>query len=437
MGFKDEIKVYLSTQGADEGNEELSRAKWSLKAPVIAPNPNYKMKVQMSNAVFPNTYPKISASRGNNKLTIAYGDTQDFDYTEAMRNGQYDVVDLEVPLTAPDPDSLQTAFRNRTIQRWSSDTTAGVQKDPNANFTGFRWKPRIIFDTNTETYTFTYYNWEATAGTPQYTPAPMQPANTSDTDHRYYKVITQKNLPILDSDGNDIVTEDDIRLANVMGFSRFSDIPAFGGSDPAGTPLFNDPVGIFNSTQNTVWINGDVTTATSADLVIQQVARAPRIPNLQGTQFIKVLSSLNVNNVDPSAKDFKRILGVVPILDDSSGSPTTFFLGGVQSPYYVTVAETKFDRIEIELRDDHDNPLDIHGDWMVEMTILFEEPEELDKYNGLSSYTGPAIDFHLSGDPGDYQRMQRDISRMRSIHEMEESENRRKHAGRSSRLGKM
>ena len=159
---------------------------------------------------------------------------------------------------------------------------------------------------------------------------------------------------------------------------------------------------------------------------------AESLPNLQGTQFIKVSTDLGVHGVDPSDKTYRKILGVVPILDSSLNAPTVFYLGEVQQPFYFTVAEPKLDSVQIQLLDDHDRPLRIFGDWMVELTVEFQEPESLDRYESLATFSGPAIDYAVSGgDPGQYRRLHRELSgRKRAVDGAEQS-NRVSHAART------
>lgn len=68
----------------------------------------------------------------------------------------------------------------------------------------------------------------------------------------------------------------------------------------------------------------------------------------------------------------------------------------------------------------------LRNDWMVELAVVFEEPQQLDVYGGMIGYTGPAVDFHASGDPGRYKRLYDELRPLENQLDEQESRNRQR-----------
>jgi hypothetical protein len=132
MGFKEVVKVHLSSIGADSLADDFSKAKWHLVAPVAVPNNNYKMKLQVSNASFPSSYERISPARQNNVLTIAFDwFSADFDLDAAMTDGRYIRVVLPAPFLTINTAILQKEFNEALMKACDEHVTlAGMKRRP-------------------------------------------------------------------------------------------------------------------------------------------------------------------------------------------------------------------------------------------------------------------------------------------------------------------
>lgn len=153
------------------------------------------------------------------------------------------------------------------------------------------------------------------------------------------------------------------------------------------------------------------------------VVRARRAPDLTGTKYIKIITNLGVNNVDPFTKAYRNVLALVPCIDNPSTLLHWFSAGESEG---FPVATAKLDKVQFWLEDDKGRPMKMHSDWMVELAVVFEEPRQLDVYGGLIGYTGPAVDFHASGDPGRYKRLYDEIRPMANQLDEQESRNRQR-----------
>ena len=153
------------------------------------------------------------------------------------------------------------------------------------------------------------------------------------------------------------------------------------------------------------------------------VVRAKRAPDLTGTKYIKILTNLSVNNVDPFTKAYRNVLALVPCIEDPSALLHWFTAAPSEG---FTLATSKLDKIQFWLEDDKGRPIQMRSDWMVELAVVFEEPQKLDVYGGMIGYTGPAVDFHASGDPGRYKKLYDEIRPLESALDEQESRYRQK-----------
>lgn len=374
MGFKEEVKLYLSTIGASTLDDGMSKGTWNLVAPIHAPNANYKIKVQISNSLFPSTYSKIGPDRHNSRITIAYGDTADFDTTLAVSDGRYVTVDVGGKYNRLTTENLQIDMNDKIA--------FALATDPGT--TELRYKPVLLYD-STDNLTFTLKVVDYTSTDHPYLEGSVGAIQSStqanDPTRYYWKIVTQKD--------NTGLPQSDLRLANVLGFPR----------------TFACPAAYKGAT-------------TGDDITVP----APRVPDLISTKFIKVMSNLKTSAVDPNTRDFRNVLAVVPVTqsyDDESG---VYYVGSVQAPQYITIASPYLERIELSLLDDHDNPLDMHNDWFVELTVLFEESEKTDAYRGMDTLSAPAL-RHNVYDPDGYRRLHAEIrNNKRDLEDMENDE---------------
>lgn len=436
MGFKDELKLHLSTINADRLHPGMNRALWKLPVPITPPNPNYKIKTTVSNIILPNSYVKIGAERGNNIGAFVYGDGPNFDVHEAVAQGN--VVKFEIQQPTP----------NMSWQELLTATNKGLKKELEkleaANGGMMRWKPIFRYDADTfhtlSIHLTDYSRPDPTLELGGLTPAdvifeglrPMQTLATDPSDatennqewesdhepyvypppdaptlgdflnlteeerqqlvaaartsinksvftnrahgyNRHWKLLTQADLTSL--------AASDLRLANALGWPRSEEAPRVGLVTP------EDEFGLF---------------------LEQGVVRAHRSPDMLATRFIKLESNLKTNAIDPVTKALKNVMAVVPVTQQDGDAHSLYYIGSVQNPHYTTLATNALDHIDISLFDDHDNPMNMRADWYVEITIRFDESEGTDMYRGTAQLTVPAL-AHDRYDPDGYRRLNSEI----------------------------
>lgn len=150
------------------------------------------------------------------------------------------------------------------------------------------------------------------------------------------------------------------------------------------------------------------------------VVRADRAADITGSKYIKIMTNLGINNVDPHTKAFRNVLAVVPCASDNSDLISWFSSGAsVEFP----LRSSKLDKVQIWLEDDKGNPMGMHNDWMIELGVRMDEPETVDVYKGIHDYTGAAVDFHAAGDPGRYKRLYDETNIIYQVLDHEEREN--------------
>lgn len=358
MGFKEEIKVHLSTRSA-ECNAGRSKATWRIKDPVRPPNPLYKMKIQVSNAIIPNSFDKITESEKNNKLSFVYTTSS---LAEDTLNELNFVADSTLhTITIPDqhnPTELSLYSNLYDAMKTYFSTSTGV-----ANL---RHKPIIRYDVNADypTMTFEYADWQT--DTDLTTPNPIE---ASGSFYLVTPALARKYRMNPDLCG----------LAPVLGFTD---------DDILETKILGHE--------------------TTDNPYKKEFIYAESPPDLIGSQFIKIMTNLNVNNIDPNTLTFERILGVIPVTESETDSKVIYMAGGLQSPQYVTIGDPELKTIELELRNELGNLLNVYDHWYVELTVLFEEEEKTDIYRGMGHVSGPAASVNVF-DPEGYARLHNEI----------------------------
>lgn len=383
MGFKEEVKVYLSTIGASQTDTSMSYGEWRLKTPVTAPNANYRIKCQVTNALFPNTYPKISPDRQNNKLTFVYDTTANIDVSRCISAGRKFTAVVHQPIPQLSWTDIQDTVNNAIYTAVALPGTSLYQQ---------KLKPQIFFDTNTyNTFCIRVVDYSMPDESLPGSTDPKQSDTTWLAEENqisyYYKLVTQAD--------NSLLPDSDLRLAGIIGFPRSEVVAAVSKDAPLDKYLSGIPGGLI---------------------------RAPRQPDMTGTKYIKIASNLKTSSIDPNTLETNNILCVVPITNGEGDSQGVYWIGSVQQPQYITLAQWSLDNIYIQLYDDHGIPLGMHNDWYIELSVLFEEEEKLDVYRGLSNFSEPVLRNNIY-DPDGYRRLHREIQgTKRTIEQMEAEE---------------
>lgn len=363
MGFKEEIKVHLSTRSATVSGG-FSKARWVIKDPIRPPNALYRTKIQLSNAIIPNSFDETSEERDNVKIT--------FQYRRAVAPyGEWATVPVTITtIENPTPTLTYNLLYNAMIQAFQMDATLAETV----------YKPIIRFDGSSSLFRFEVVNW--------ITDDILLPSPSQDG-------IMPLNFRILASDGSS-------PLLSVLGFDESEDI------------------------NMTVVSYSFASSVITADYGSPIAAVTP--PNFTGTQFIKVMSNLNINNIDPNTLAFSRLLAVIPVTSSEADGPV-YLAGGIQAPQYQTIGDPELKVIELELRSDNDKPLKVHKHWYVELSVLFEEEESTDVYRGLQAMTGPDAtttfyDGRGYGRLNSENKLKRRLQDMRDLETAERSDNR-------------
>lgn len=412
MSFLDETRVYLTTLSADYSDETMSSARWFLKAPIAPPNPLYKIQVQFSNAVIPNTFHKVSPERGNDGMTFAWGAEPGFSIREAFDDNRFTTVRIKGPIVGGGIETLLHTVTHAMERQWLFIPGTA---DP---MRLMRYKPRLMFDTNLETMTFVMHDW--TSRWTDHSGSELERLESTDTSNLtapygpsgnpiYFKLITKLAVDSL----NLPLQERDYELAHVLGFTRWADPPPFGFD-------YNDPYDYIQ--EGVRRVNGK-----DGNPAVWGVCRAPTLPVLTGTRFIKVITNLAIKNIDPNTKSHRYVAGCIPVTDSNDQS-SVHYSANVVNDQYTTIARPQLDMIEVSLEDDRGRPLPMHRDWFVEFSVRMREPESIDKYGSLSAFTGPAVDFHARGDPGRYRDLYSEMESARQDMEQTESSKRTRSA---------
>ena len=448
MPYLDETRVFCAASAADIKDVTLSEAEWTFVAPITAPNPIYKMQAKLANATLPTSFQKVGPDRQNHKMSFMFLHEGEFDAeltkdekAERCVDGATNpfsvsgifTVELTEPVTSDNKTRVVDIVNKSLVQRLIYENWSTVKTDLQRT----RWKPRLLYDSNFHTFTFAYFDWLADwVNSDGNVVRPMHPLGRADpSKYGYYdkpfeyKLITPADI---DKYGITSLTKEDTALAEVLGFpDNYS--PDFFGQD------FNSPdteihvvpdapitFGLTYNPQPSQF--GSLGDPTATDVpVILGVCRAPDLPNLSGTMFIKIVSNLTARNVDPNSKAFRDVLACIPV---SEGYEEDQVLYTSTSPatQAITLSQSKLDKIKIWLEDDAGRPLKPRKNWILEFAVSMEEPASLDVYRGINGFTSPAVDFHSSGDPGRYQRLRDEIQYNRDRAEAMETEHRERRA---------
>lgn len=106
-------------------------------------------------------------------------------------------------------------------------------------------------------------------------------------------------------------------------------------------------------------------------------------PDLVGTRFIKVLTSLSVANIDPSTLTYNNVLAVVPISQPKVVDGYVYYSATTNSGAYSIIGDTEINRISIKLVDDLDNAVVPTGTFFIQLAFESIKPPPVQPYRGL------------------------------------------------------
>ena len=193
-----------------------------------------------------------------------------------------------------------------------------------------------------------------------------------------------------------------VGLADIIGFTRFVHTPdvnapntdlALRLTSPNAEPLSPLPRTAFVQDLTGKWIDHVVTQAP-CDFV--------------GVRFVKVYTNMNINVIYSDGKD-ARLVAIMPTVG-TAVVESNYLLGSLQGSQTFTLADTKIDRIRFDLTDDNGIPIEMFRDWWIDVTFSFEEPYNMDFYQGISNLINIGTRYTTEGYKyDDYSTITRDI----------------------------
>lgn len=106
-------------------------------------------------------------------------------------------------------------------------------------------------------------------------------------------------------------------------------------------------------------------------------------PDLLGTRFIKVLTSLSVANIDPSTLTYNNVLAIVPISQPKVVDGYVYYSATTNSGAYSIIGDTEINRISIKLVDDLDNAVVPTGTFFLQLAFESIKPPPVEPYRGM------------------------------------------------------
>lgn len=352
------------------------------------------------------SYNRISDKLGNNQFTIIYTDTDrgNLNVEECIEKGLYFTIKFDEDLIDINSDYMVIRINELIKDALLDNPDIGK---------GSVYLPYLATTTNGNYVYFTSFNYYAGRGNNDiFYPRIFDKDNRGAVDVNrsiLFKVATRADI----TKSNSAITEAMIGMNRVFGIPDNYDTVPFGYD-------FNDPHSVVKDDRknlSTVFQDypGDDIFSPAEKLSMQYVARGvSRFPmplDKVGTKYIKVMTNLGCMCVDPITKDDRNIITVIPVTEPfNSNSSSRDMTSELHSQTFTTLSQTQIETIELYLRDENDMPLSPNADWMAELLVVQEEPEKLDVYRGTGGYVEPALNLS-AGDPGSYQKLNKEIQK--------------------------
>jgi hypothetical protein len=117
---------------------------------------------------------------------------------------------------------------------------------------------------------------------------------------------------------------------------------------------------------------------------------------------------MNIHSIDSDGKD-ARLVAIMPTVG-TAALESNYLLGSLQGSQTFTLADTKIERIRFDLTDDNGVPIEMYRDWWVDVTFSFEEPYNMDFYQGISNLINIGTRYTTEGYKyNDYSTITRDV----------------------------
>ena len=259
-------------------------------------------------------------------------------------------------------------------------------------------------------------------GTPALVPAVVYPRTqfgiTPFMDCEY-KIITGFDLNSPEKFG---FTEDiPTGLADIVGFTRF--VYTAGVNVPNTDLLYlSNPGLVLEPNTN---MPRDASRSDESQWIDHVVTQAPC--DFSGVRFIKLYTNMNISSIDSDGRD-SRLLAIMPTVG-TSAMESNYLVGALQGSQTFTLADTKIDRIRFDLTDDNNIPIEMYRDWWVDLTFSFEEPYNMDFYQGIAKIINIGTRYTTEGYKyDDYSTITKDIGDEMDRVVSAESRNRRGNA---------
>jgi hypothetical protein len=215
-----------------------------------------------------------------------------------------------------------------------------------------------------------------------------------------YKIITGYDLN--NPEKYNFKDEIPTGLAEIIGFTRFVYTP---GVNVPNTDLvyLSSPGMTFEPLTP---MPRDASRSDDSRWIDHVVTQAPC--DFSGVRFIKLYTNMNISSIDSDGRD-SRLLAIMPTVG-TSAMESNYLVGALQGSQTFTLADTKIDRIRFDLTDDNNIPIEMYRDWWVDLTFSFEEPFNVDFYQGIAKIINIGTRYTTEGYKyDDYSTITKDI----------------------------
>ena len=117
---------------------------------------------------------------------------------------------------------------------------------------------------------------------------------------------------------------------------------------------------------------------------------------------------MNIRAIDSNGRDAK-LVAIMPTVG-TAALESNYLLESLQGSQTFTLVDTKIDLIRFDLTDDNGIPIEMFRDWWVDITFTFEEPYNVDFYQGIAKLFNIGTRFTTEGYKyNDFKAITRDI----------------------------
>lgn len=101
---------------------------------------------------------------------------------------------------------------------------------------------------------------------------------------------------------------------------------------------------------------------------------APYNPDLVGSRYIKVDTNMMVTNMGPNINDYEKMLAIIPIETTDMMKGNLTFSAQTHCSHFYTIPSRHLYEIELYLRDDRDEPVELVGNFVATLAFSYRDP---------------------------------------------------------------